>query len=52
MTETDTTPLCRGRAPGGRHLFVDLGREHIELEIVQTLKAPKVTHVRYRVQEQ
>ena len=34
----------------GRHLFEDLGRDHIELEILRTLEAPEVTHLRYRVQ--
>ena len=35
----------------GRHVFEDLARENIELEIVRTLKAPRVIHVRYRVRE-
>ncbi|WP_236792487.1 dihydrofolate reductase family protein [Amycolatopsis sp. GM8] len=33
----------------GRRLFENLGAQHIELELVRQLRAPDVTHLRYRV---
>jgi dihydrofolate reductase len=44
--EIHLVPVLLGE---GRRLFEDLGPEHIELELVRTLEAPDVTHLRYRV---
>jgi dihydrofolate reductase len=33
----------------GRRLFDHLGNDHIELELVRVIDAPRVTHLRYRV---
>jgi dihydrofolate reductase len=44
--EIHLIPVLLGQ---GRRLFDNLGPEHIELDLVRTLQAPGVTHLRYRV---
>jgi dihydrofolate reductase len=44
--EIHLIPILLGQ---GRRLFDSLGPEHIELELLRTLQAPGVTHLRYRV---
>jgi dihydrofolate reductase len=44
--EIHLIPVLLGQ---GRRLFDNLGPEHIELELLRTLQAPGVTHLRYRV---
>jgi dihydrofolate reductase len=44
--ELQLVPVLLGK---GRRLFEGLGTEHIELDLVRTLEAPGVVHLRYRV---
>src|SRR6266511_3925139 len=46
MLEIQLVPVLLGQ---GRLLFDGLKPEHIELELVRTLEAPKVLHLRYEV---
>jgi dihydrofolate reductase len=46
VIEIQLMPVLLGR---GRRLFEGLGPEHIELDLVRTLEAPKVLHLRYEV---
>jgi dihydrofolate reductase len=46
--EIHLVPVLLG---GGRRLFVGLGPDHIELELVRRLEARDVTHLRYRVRD-
>ena len=46
VIEIQLMPVLLGQ---GRLLFDNLGPEHIELELVRTLEAPKVLHLRYEV---
>jgi dihydrofolate reductase len=47
VLEIQLMPVLLGQ---GRLLFDGLKPEHIELELVRTLEAPKVLHLRYEVQ--
>jgi dihydrofolate reductase len=46
LLEIQLVPVLLGQ---GRLLFDGLGPEHVELELVRTLEAPKVLHLRYEV---
>jgi hypothetical protein len=46
VLEIQLMPVLLGR---GRLLFERLPPEHIELELVRTLEAPGVVHLRYEV---
>jgi hypothetical protein len=46
VLEIQLVPVLLGQ---GRLLFDGLEPEHIELELVRTLEAPKVLHLRYEV---
>jgi dihydrofolate reductase len=46
VIEIQLMPVLLGQ---GRLLFDNLSPEHIELELVRTLDAPKVLHLRYEV---
>lgn len=46
MIEIQLRPVLLGQ---GRLLFADLPPEHIELDLVRTLQAPGVLHLRYEV---
>jgi dihydrofolate reductase len=47
VIEIQLMPVLLGQ---GRRLFDNLTPEHIELELVRTLEAPSVLHLRYEVQ--
>ncbi|MGW5360707.1 dihydrofolate reductase family protein [Actinopolymorpha pittospori] len=46
--EIHLVPVLLGE---GRPLFDELGTKHIELDLVRTLEAPGVLHLRYRVRQ-
>jgi dihydrofolate reductase len=46
--EIHLVPVLLGE---GRRLFDELGTEHVELDLVRTLQAPDVLHLRYRVRQ-
>ncbi len=46
VLEIQLVPVLLGQ---GRPLFDGLEPKHIELELVRTLEAPKVLHLRYEV---
>jgi len=46
--EIHLVPVLLGE---GRRLFEELGLEHTELDLVRTLEAPDVLHLRYRVRQ-
>ena len=46
VLEIQLMPVLLGQ---GRCLFEDLKPEHIELDLVRTLEAPGVLHLRYEV---
>lgn len=49
VLENPTSPVLLGE---GRLLFDNLPPEHVELDLVRTLEAPGVLHLRYEVRHQ